>query len=763
MQRLISGADAPFEISWDKLGVAHVWAETVADAYRGMGYAAGYERLWQIHLSCAYANGEAAALLGERFVAQDALQRAFNVHGRLTPRPASQGDWVASAYLEGLNAYVSSLDELPPEFAYAGAEPRLFTLDDIAARYRFTSWFQHKSWTEKILLGRLMATHGVDYFCDHVLHLTSEDIAQIQLLEEPLRRINPKMVELAYPEVSVPTISGSNNWAVTGTRSASGYPMLATDPHQPHTIPNTFFYVHLHAGDWDAFGAAFPGVPYFMMGFTNELAWGLTTGFIDCYDVFVEQVEHNRYRTESGWQSIEQRSESIAVKDVSACELQISTTHHGVLLEPLMQELGRIDTVPTDFQTSLYWSLRDVPTSAGALALLPTARSAEEFGELLFENDVCPLVNNIICVDKANNLQRYIATTTPARRGVTGSVPLAGWQKAHDFNLSNAAELVVERNPQDGFSLTANNDTMGEAGDFYIHNFPTHSARADRIHELLAQKVKFSVTDFCQMQLDLTDLRAAQLLPELLDILRTSHEPDVQLAIEMLEGWDQRATAESSAACLYYPFLDRFWPGKFMREALQDDLITLLPAAAPGLNRFDIASFTQSGSPWLAHSELLNKTICAEMSEVVKLVKKSLGADSTKWRWGDLHKITFAHRLHKHNPWEAMRVGPDEIGGSPTTLAMAMHAGAGPGVTDIGDGKIGCRVFHGPAYRLVVDLSDTSQARFVIAGGNGGRADSEFAINHYPTWLAGDYFTLKLQRHEIDVKQTWRFAPLNLR
>ncbi len=759
MQRLISGADAPFEISWDKLGVAHVWAETVADAYRGMGYAAGHERLWQIHLSCAYANGEAAALLGERFVAQDALQRAFNVHGCSTLRPASPGDWVASAYLEGLNAYVGSMDEIPPEFAHAGAQPRLFTLDDIAARYRFTSWFQQKSWTEKILLGRLMATHGVDHFRDHVLHLSADDVAQIQLLEEPLRRIDPKMVELAYPEVKVPTISGSNNWAVTGARSASGYPMLATDPHQPHTIPNTFFYVHLHAGDWDAFGAAFPGVPYFMMGFTNELAWGLTTGFIDCYDVFVEQVEHNQYRTESGWRSIEQRSESIAVKDAAAREVQIRTTQHGVLLEPLMQELGRIDTLPTDFQTSLYWSLRDVPTSAGALALLPTARSAEEFGALLFENDVCPLANNIICVDKASNLQRYIATTTPVRRGVTGSVPLAGWQQAHDFSLATAAELVVERNPQDGVSLTANNDTMGDAGDFYIHNFPVHSARADRIRESLEQKAKFSVTDFCQMQLDLTDLRAAQLLPELLGVLRTSHEPDVQLAVQLLEAWDQRATVESGAACLYYPFLDRFWPGKFMRDALQDDLIRLLPAAAPGLNRFDIASFTRAGSPWLAHGELLSKTICAEMSEVVKRVKKSLGADPQQWRWGDLHKITFAHRLHKHNPWQAMRVGPDEIGGSATTLAMAMHMGAGPGVADIDDGEIACRVFHGPAYRLVVDLGDTSQARFVIAGGNGGRAGSEFATNHYPAWLAGDYFTLKLQQHEIDVKQTWRFAP----
>ena len=206
-------------------------------------------------------------------------------------------------------------------------------------------------------------------------------------------------------------------------------------------------------------------------------------------------------------------------------------------------------------------------------------------------------------------------------------MPLAGWQKAHDFNLSNAAELVVERNPQDGVSLTANNDTMGDAGDFYIHNFPVHSARADRIRESLEQKAKFSVTDFCQMQLDLTDLRAAQLLPELLGVLRTSHEPDVQLAVQLLEAWDQRATVESGAACLYYPFLDRFWPGKFMRDALQDDLIRLLPAAAPGLNRFDIASFTRAGSPWLAHGELLSKTICAEMSEVVKRVKKSLGAD----------------------------------------------------------------------------------------------------------------------------------------
>ena len=757
MQRKIPSADASFEISWDNLGVAHVWAQTVADAYRGMGYAAGYERLWQIHLSCAYANGEAAALLGERFVAQDALQRAFNVHGSLTPRSASPGDWVASAYLEGLNAYVGSLDEIPPEFVHAGAEPRLFSLDDIAARYRFTSWFQHKSWTEKLLLGRLMATHGDDYFRDHVLHLSPQDRAQVQLLKEPLQRIDPKIIELAYPEVRVPDLSGSNNWAVTADRSHSGYPMLATDPHQPHTIPNTFFYVHLHAGDWDAFGAAFPGVPYFMMGFTNELAWGLTTGFIDCYDLFVEQVEQGQYRSAEGWRPIEKRTERIDIKGGQPQEVEIQSTHHGVLLEPLMQELDITSAVSEDFQTSLYWSLRDVPTSAGALALLPTASSAEEFGALLFENDVCPLVNNIICVDKANNLQRYIATTTPVRRGVTGSVPLAGWQ-AHDFELSTAAQLTVERNPEDGISLTANNDTMGETGEFYIHNFPTHSARADRIRELLGQKPKFNVADFCQMQLDLTDLRARQVLPDLLSVLRASAEPDVQLAVQVLETWDLQATADSAAACLYYPFLDRFWPRKFMLAALQDDLIKLLPAAAPGLNRFDIASFMRAGSPWAPHAELLTETICAEMAEVVTRVKQSLGADPERWRWGDLHKVAFAHRLQNHSAWAAMSVGPDEIGGSATTLGMAMHMGKGPGVAVDGNSEIACRVYHGPAYRLVVDLGDTTRARFVIAGGNGARAGSPLATNHYPAWLTGDYYTVKLQRGEVDVIENWTFS-----
>ena len=759
MARAVNNADAAFEIVWDDIGVAHVFASSVADAYRGMGYAAGSERLWQIHLSSAYANGCAAQLLGERFLHQDAIQRACNVSGALTGMPASDGDWVVDAYLDGLNAVVDSLDEVPPEFVHAGVEPRRFTRADVAARYRFTSWFQHKSWTEKMVLGRLMATHGIDYFDKHVLHFSAQDRRVVEELADPLRQLSMAPLQLAYPDVAVAVaaISGSNNWAVTGALSASGKPMLAMDPHQPHSIPNTFFYVHLHAGDWDCFGAAFPGVPYFMMGYTRDIAWGLTTGFVDCYDVYVEQVRGDEYLSAGGWQPIAHRREEIPIKGGAVTTIDIGLTNHGPLLETLSAQLGLSQAGATEFATSLHWSLADVPTSAGALAELPLATSAAEFGDKLFENDVCPLVNNIICVDKGDSLRRFIATTLPTREGVTGSVPLPGWQAQYDFPTSTQAQLTVEIDPACGYALTANNDTMEGRGDFPIHNFPVNSARADRIRELLEMGGPFTSKDFEAAQLDLVDLRARRMLPHLIEVLQSSDDEDVELAVGLLTDWDCVASSDSNVACLFYPFLDRFWPRRFMKSILDDPLLDAIPAGAPGLNRFDIEIFLAPGSPWLQHRDVLEQTIQKAMGQVVGNVRTALGSDSATWRWGDIHKVSLAHRLVKHQPWAHMRAGPDATGGSPTTLSMAGHMGPGPGRTN-GD-EVACRVFHGPAYRLVVDLADPDHARFVIAGGNGGRHDSPFAANQYPAWLHGEYYNLSLVREELEVLECWEIYP----
>ena len=193
-----------------------------------------------------------------------------------------------------------------------------------------------------------------------------------------------------------------------------------------------------------------------------------------------------------------------------------------------------------------------------------------------------------------------------------------------------------------------------------------------------------------------------------------------------------------------------------MQSVLGDDLILVLPVGAPGLNRFDIQHFLVPGSPWQAHRSELEAEIVATMKAVVRDVTESLGKDCAAWRWSDLHQISFRHSLAKHPTWSHMRVGPDLIGGSPTTLGMAMHMGPGPGGAE--PDEIPCRVYHGPAFRLVVDLADPDHAQFVIAGGNGGRPDSPFISDHYSSWLNGRYYRLSLLADEFEASATWNVA-----
>ena len=732
----IENADQPFEIHWDNNGIAHVHAGTVADAYRGMGYVTGSERLWQIHLGTLFAGGKLASVLGSRFVTQDLVFRSFKVPAY--DLPESPGDWVVDAYLDGLNSLVRNQTVAPPEFAKAGVEPREFTRHDVATKHRFTGWFQHKTWMEKIYLGKLMATHGTEWFENHVRRFSSADADCIRDLKPALLDIDPRLGNLLFPDAAI--LSGSNNWAISEELSASGAPMLATDPHQPHTIPNVFFFVHLHAPGWDTFGASLPGTPYFMMGFNQDLAWGLTTGFVDTYDVYVERDN-----------AFELEEIKIEIAGEASRAFEVASSPHGPILESLTDGLGITESRSRDQWTSLSWVMRDIPTSAGALALLPLATNSEEFGEALFENDVCPLVNNIICVDKQSDLRRFIATTLPKRTEVTGTVPLPGWNPAFDFENSLSEELLVERNPDSGFMLTANNDTMGNRGDYPIHNFPTSNARADRIAELLVEKKSdFTSADFERMQLDLLDVKARQWVPEFIDCM-TSDDPVVQRARQLLADWDYIASTDSKAACVYYLLLESRWHIKFMQTVLGDELLESMPVVAPGINRFSIADFMAPGSPWRAHRDLLESIICQRTTDVMSNLNSEFGDD---WNWGRIHQISFRHSLAKHEPWAHLKAGPDTIGGSATTLAMAMHLPVEGSTTKL-------QVYHGPAFRWVVDLADPLHFRFVIAGGNGGTVDGPFAINQYQSWLNGEYFDVSLVLDELDIVSSQKFSPGN--
>ena len=337
-------------------------------------------------------------------------------------------------------------------------------------------------------------------------------------------------------------------------------------------------------------------------------------------------------------------------------------------------------------------------------------------------------------------------------------VPLPGDHPGYHFEISKADELLVEVNPLKGYSLTANNDTMGQVGQYPIHNFPTFDARAKRIETLLKEQLgseltgKFTVADFTKMQLDLIDFRASELIPDILqtldnqqNILLKSYQPANErlvLAQSLLSDWDYKASLDSKAACIFYPLLEKRSHIRFMKTILGNSaLLSTLSSVAPSLNRFSIQNFMAEGSPWLQHRATLDEIICEDIGAIVDQLQSNYGDD---WSWGKIHQIRFGHTLRKHDPWQHMEVGLDPIGGSPTTLAMANH-------NPPKAGSIEQEVYHGPAFRWVVDMADPLRFKFIIAGGNGGRPDSNYISDHYKSWLHGDYFDMSLVKDEINM------------
>jgi penicillin amidase len=315
--------------------------------------------------------------------------------------------------------------------------------------------------------------------------------------------------------------------------------------------------------------------------------------------------------------------------------------------------------------------------------------------------------------------------------------------------------MLMEHNPASGCAATANNDTMGERGAFPIHNFSAHPARVDRIFELLEAKAQFTRRDFQEMQLDLLDRRARDVATDIIALLADMDDARVVKACGLLAQWDHRATPDSTAASVYYGFLNSRWHERFLTAALEAENLdaSLVPTlrGCPGLaGAWEIERFLAEGSPWIAHRDLLRETVAHALRTVIERLEAELGDDPGQWQWGRLKQVKFWHTLSQQEKiFEHMVAGPSPLGGSPNTLAMAVHMGEGPGVERDAD-ELAYRAMHGPVFRMVVDLADPTRTAFVICGGNSARPQSTHVLDMFPLWLAGDYATVRLERSELD-------------
>jgi penicillin G amidase len=730
----IDGISAPVVIRRDRWGAPHVRAQTMEDAWFGQGFCHGQDRLWQLDLYRRFSSGRLAEIAGTEGLALDRFVRTLGLR-RVALREEAAMDAELRAALEaysaGINAAAEAARALPAEF-------RLL-------RIRFEPWRPADTLTLTKLLALGLSTNWERELvrADLARDLGPELAAR---LDPGYPRGNPIAVEPGVPWSGdglglaeqidalrealgfAPEATGSNNWAVSGKRSATGGPLLAGDPHLSPGMPGITYQLGIEVGGRSCRGASFPGRIGIAFGQNDDVAWSLTNTMADVMDLYVERVDGDEYEFRGERLPIVITEEEIAVKGRARPErLLVRATHHG----PIVNEaLG----AEPDEPLALRWSALDGPcVTRASLGVLRVQSGPELVASL--EPHVAP-VSNIVWADRHGSIGLKVIGRVPVRRGGCPDLPKPGWSGEYEWDgwvpYDELPELV---DPEEGYVVTANNRITSEDYPHHLTSDWLDGYRARRLEDLLAARADHDLDGFCQMQTDLLSIPGLETAHRL-SRLRARDQRETA-AIERLRSWDGLMRPESVAATIYQAFTLRF-AREVAREAIGDrDL------SERWLDRADNGFMKHVSSPWRWQSHLLalwaegDRELIGRSWDELALdslrgalddLSERFGAEAHAWSWGRVHAVEFPHALGAANPLLARIFNRRlEVGGGTETVAQVGWDPNDP-----------YRAIWAPAWRMVADPTEPDRSRWQAFTGQSGHPASRHYDDLQPRWVAGE-------------------------
>jgi penicillin G amidase len=742
----IKGIKDRITIHRDERGIPYVEAQNDEDLYFGQGYATAADRLWQMDLFRRTARGELAEVIGAGpnnvALDQDKLHRTYGFTQAAEAEFAlasPQARMVLEAYARGVNAYAASLDpkSMPPEFQIL--------------QYSFRPWTPVDSFAVvKIFFEALSDTWRLDLMRQSLSTLPAEKRAELlpvvspidvlvygkdtqsraraallkpeTLSSETLAKLahNRDVAAAALDRIGLHTdaLAASNNWVVTGKRTASGKPLLANDPHLRPSAPSIWHMVHLSAPGVRVAGVGTAGLPGVILGHNDRIVWGFTNVGPDVQDLYVETFDPNnpkRYQTPSGWQDAVVRREEIKVRKGFT-----SSEHDIVTHEVTVTRHGPIIFEGDGKRYALRWTAFDPTKNNSVLSYtLNRARNWKEFNQAL-ESFTAP-TQNIVYADVEGNIGYHAAGVVPVRKSGDGSVPYDGSTDAGEWtSYIPISKLPTLFNPPSGIIVTANQRIVGNDYPYFLTHSWAQPYRARRIFDLLNEKPKLTIEDFRRVLGDVHSIAGMTFTREVVKLLRpklTPADDKLRATLDAFEKWDGSVNAESTVA----PIVSQ------MRVAFRSKI--LIAALGPELLRnyqwsnFDTTLdriLKDQSAAWLpkefsSYADLLKA--CYE--EAIANLTKNLGADQAKWTWGDLAKARFPHPL-----------GGAPLIGAQFTVQPVPQNGTG--------GLIGAtvNVGSGVSMRLIADPGDWDKSQQQIALGESGLPKSPHWSDQLTDWRA---------------------------
>jgi penicillin amidase len=736
----VPGLSAPVEVLRDEWGVPHIYAENEHDLFYAQGYVHAQDRLWQMEFNRRIASGTLSAILGEATLDQDRFIRTIGL------RRAAELDWAEAegetraaleAYAEGVNAFIAShQNRLPLEFTILGAKPEPWTPVDTLAWGKVMAYFLCGNYNAELLRASLIAGLGPEaaqqllppYSSDGPVIVPPEALEYAWLRDAEFYDIDAA----AFGTGLARTDWGSNDWVVHGSRTATGFPLLADDTHLGLDMPSIWYENGLHGGAISSVGYTFPGVPMVIIGHNERIAWGVTNLPADVQDFYIEKFDDpahpTQYQFQGEWKDLEILYEQIEVKGSTPYTLQVLLTQHGPIMNRVLGNLPQAEPL------ALQWTALEANRLFEAVLRINLASNWEEFREALSYWDAPS--QNFVYADVDGNIGYQSPGRIPIRAsGHLGSVPVPGWTGEYEWQGFIAFdELPRTFNPPDGFVATANNKVVTDDYPYHIAYEWSAPYRAQRIVALIESNDSITIEDMRNIHAQTYSLPAEALRPYFL-LAQPADDLQAQ-ALDALQQWDLYNEPDRVGASVF-----QVWYWFLVENTFQDELGDAL------MDRYRAYSNThmpllidmaaQSDNPWFDDIntravEDRDAIVSRSLADAVGWLRANYGGKPAAWQWGQLHTKTFVH-----NP-----LGQSGIGIIESLFNSDTIPARGDGFTVNAAGFSFGDPFAmggGVSQRYIADLSDWSNSVIIHTTGQSGHLFHPHREDFITLWQNVEY------------------------
>lgn len=771
----IAGLAQPVEVVRDREGVPHIFSKTIDDLYMALGFIHAQDRLWQMELQRRTGQARLSEIFGERTFTTDVFLRTLDLYGHSQRSVAAlppEAKSAAEAYARGVNAYINRgigwlEPRLPPEFLFLRHSPEPWTVAD------------------SMVIAKLMALQLSTNLNFETLRLTLaaqgltsaeiEDLMPLDPADAP-----PPMPEIAqlYPLKTAPQkradaatliddfvgSGASNNWVVSGPRTASGKPLLANDPHLRLGAPSVWYLAHLAVeqpggSSANVVGASLPGVPGLVLGRGDSLAWGFTNTGGDVQDLFIEKINPDNpreYLTPQGWRAFEVQEMAIAVKGGGVRKVERRRTRHGPVLPGFYRNLDGL--LGKGYVASLQWTaLANDDTTLAAGLFDPATRTVDDFFKKM-RQFVVPM-QSMVVADTAGRIGMIAPARVPIRSAenkMAGRAPVPGWDAIYDWKGFIPFEGIPRVDDPNVGAIGTANARIVEAGYRYHLTYDWDPAfRQQRVKQLIFDHDKHDMASMRAALADVVSPAILRLQPLMIAQAQAGGSVD-NAVLDQLTAWDATMRADRPE-----PLIFTAWLREAVRAIYSDDLgpafRSYFDYRATALLR--LLEGKATGRDWCddrttPERERCGSVLAAALTIALRDLEQRYGRDRSKWRYGDAHLAYNEHRPFGAVPSMAsyFNVTVPSPGGNYTLNR---------GKAEFGEEDTPFANRHASSYRAIYDLADLEKSLFIQTTGQSGNFLSPFYRSFADRWAKVEFIEIPTKRETVakSALGTWRLDP----